>query len=247
MEIRLNKYLSEAGVCSRREADRLISQGRVTVDGLQPVMGQKVSPGQRVEVDGTPVEAQEPPVLLLVNKPVGVVCTTARFKDEKNIVDMVAYPRRVYPIGRLDKDSEGLLLMTNQGDIVNKILRAGNHHEKEYAVAVSRPVSAEFLAKLREGVWLEELETTTKPCRAWKTGPYTFHIILTQGLNRQIRRMCRALDYHVVKLKRVRIMNIQLGDMKRGESRELTKEEITDLKRLLEDSTNLPASAAGKG
>ena len=150
-------------------------------------------------------------------------------------------------MGRLDKDSEGLLLMTNQGDIVNKILRAGNHHEKEYAVAVSRPVSAEFLAKLREGVWLEELETTTRPCRAWKTGPYTFHIILTQGLNRQIRRMCRALDYHVVKLKRVRIMNIQLGDMKRGEFRELTKEEITDLKRLLEDSTNLPASAAGKG
>ena len=245
--IRLNKYLSDAGVCSRREADRLIEAGEVLVDGIRAVMGQQVLPGQTVVCGGKPVEERKRDIFLAVYKPRGIVCTTSDKDRAENIVEFLNHPERVYPVGRLDKDSEGLLLMTNQGDIVNKILRAGNHHEKEYAVAVSRPVSAEFLAKLREGVWLEELETMTKPCRAWKTGPYTFHIILTQGLNRQIRRMCRALDYHVVKLKRVRIMNIQLGDMKRGEFRELTKEEITDLKRLLEDSTNLPASAAGKG
>ena len=225
--IRLNKYLSDAGVCSRREADRLIEAGEVLVDGIRAVMGQQVLPGQTVVCGGKPVEERKRDIFLAVYKPRGIVCTTSDKDRAENIVEFLNYPERVYPVGRLDKDSEGLLLMTNQGDIVNKILRAGNHQ--------------------REGVWLEELETTTKPCRAWKTGPYTFHIILTQGLNRQIRRMCRALDYHVVKLKRVRIMNIQLGDMKRGEFRELTKEEITDLKRLLEDSTNLPASAAGKG
>ena len=244
--MRINKYLSEAGVCSRRAADREIMAGHVRIGERTAQMGDQVLPGERVWFCGKLVEMEEEEILIAFHKPRGIVCTAEK-REKNNIIDYINYPKRIYPAGRLDKDSEGLLLMTNQGDIVNKILRAGNHHEKEYAVAVSRPVSAEFLAKLREGVWLEELETTTKPCRAWKTGPYTFHIILTQGLNRQIRRMCRALDYHVVKLKRVRIMNIQLGDMKRGEFRELTKEEITDLKRLLEDSTNLPASAAGKG
>ena len=155
-------------------------------------------------------------------------------------MDFLHYPKRIYPVGRLDKDSEGLLLMTNQGDIVNKILRGGNNHEKEYAVAVNKPVTEEFLKKLQEGVWIEELAVLTKPCRAWQTGPHTFHIVLTQGLNRQIRRMCRALDYHVMNLKRVRIMNIRLGNLERGKYRELTDGELEGLMRLLKDSTNLP-------
>ncbi len=238
MEIRLNKYLSEAGVCSRREADRLISQGRVTVDGLQPVMGQKVSPGQRVEVDGTPVEAQEPPVLLLVNKPVGVVCTTARFKDEKNIVDMVAYPRRVYPIGRLDKDSEGLILMTNQGELVNKILRRGNAHEKEYLVRINKEVTPGFLEAMRCGVPI--LDTVTAPCRAEKTGPREFRIILTQGLNRQIRRMCEYLGCRVTALKRVRVMGFTLDGIPSGGYREAGPEEIRELKQWLAASSDRP-------
>ena len=161
--IRLNKYLSDAGVCSRREADRLIEAGEVLVDGKRAVMGQQVLPGQTVVCGGKPVEERKRDIFLAVYKPRGIVCTTSDKDRAENIVEFLNYPERVYPVGRLDKDSEGLLLMTNQGDIVNKILRAGNHHEKEYAVAVSRPVSAEFLAKLREGVWLEELETTTKP------------------------------------------------------------------------------------
>lgn len=240
--IRLNKYLSDAGVCSRREADRLIEAGEVLVDGKRAVMGQQVLPGQTVVCGGKPVEERKRDIFLAVYKPRGIVCTTSDKDRAENIVEFLNYPERVYPVGRLDKDSEGLLLMTNQGDIVNKILRAGNHHEKEYAVAVSRPVSAEFLAKLREGVWLEELETTTRPCRAWKTGPYTFHIILTQGLNRQIRRMCEALGYEVRDLVRVRIMNIRLGSLRDGQYRKLTDAELNELYEGLNDPPSEPRS-----
>ncbi len=246
--IRLNKYLSDAGVCSRREADRLIKEGKVLVDGAVAFMGHKVQPGQKVVCNGMAVGGKEPPVFLAVNKPKGIVCTTSDKDHAENIVEFLHYPQRIYPVGRLDKDSEGLLLMTNQGDIVNKILRGGNNHEKEYAVAVNRPVTEEFLKKMCEGVWIEDLAVLTRPCKAWQTGSHTFHIVLTQGLNRQIRRMCRALDYHVMNLKRVRIMNIKLENLERGAYRELTGEELKGLMKQLEDSTNLPmaeAKAAG--
>lgn len=240
--IRLNKYLADAGVCSRREADRLIEEGKVLVDGVVAAMGTKVTPGQNVVCDGKTVGEKEEPVFLIVNKPKGIVCTTSDKDHAENIVEFLNYPKRIYPVGRLDKDSEGLLLMTNEGDIVNKILRGGNDHEKEYAVAVNKPVTEEFLKKMRAGVYIEDLDVTTKPCRAWQTGTHTFHIILTQGLNRQIRRMCRALDYHVMNLKRVRIMNIKLGHLQRGEYRELFPDEVESLRKMLEGSTNLPKS-----
>lgn len=242
--IRLNKYLSDAGICSRREADRLIEEGRVLIDGVPASMGTKVEPGQTVCCDGQTVGGKDKPVFLVVNKPRGIVCTTSDKDRAENIVEFLNYPQRIYPVGRLDKDSEGLLLMTNQGDIVNKILRGGNNHEKEYAVAVNKPVTEEFLKKMREGVWIEDLAVLTKPCRAWQTGSHTFHIVLTQGLNRQIRRMCRALDYHVMKLKRVRIMSIKLGNLERGEYRELTEKEVEELKRMMKDSTDLPMQQA---
>jgi len=231
--IRLNKYLSDAGVCSRREADRLIEAGKVLVDGQTASMGMKVAPGQTVVCDGKTVGGKGKPVFLAVNKPRGIVCTTSDKDQAENIVEFLNYPQRIYPVGRLDKDSEGLLLMTNQ--------------EKEYAVAVNHPVTEEFLQKMREGVWIEDLAVKTKPCKAWKTGPYTFHIILTQGLNRQIRRMCRALDFHVKHLKRVRIMNITLGGLERGQYRELTEAEVAEIRRLVKDSTNLPMQAATAG
>ena len=240
--IRLNKYLADAGVCSRREADRLIEEGKVLVDGVAAVMGTKVEPGQEVICDGKKVGEKEEPVFLIVNKPKGIVCTTSDKDHAPNIVDFINYPKRVYPVGRLDKDSEGLLLMTNEGDIVNKILRGGNDHEKEYAVAVNKPVTEEFLKQMRAGVYIEDLDVTTKPCRAWQTGSHTFHIVLTQGLNRQIRRMCRALDYHVMNLKRLRIMNIKLGHLERGQYRELFPDEVESLRKMLEGSTNLPKS-----
>ena len=237
--IRLNKYLSDAGICSRREADRLIEAGKVLVDGQTASMGMKVAPGQTVVCDGKTVGGKDKPVFLAVNKPRGIVCTTSDKDQAENIVEFLNYPQRIYPVGRLDKDSEGLLLMTNQGDIVNKILRGGNNHEKEYAVAVNHPVTEEFLQKMCEGVWIEDLAVKTKPCKAWKTGPYTFHIILTQGLNRQIRRMCQACGYRVHLLRRVRIMNIQLGGLKTGEYRKVTGEEYKRLIKLLEGSTSL--------
>ena len=240
--IRLNKYLADAGVCSRREADRLIEEEKVVIDGVVAEMGTKVLPGQTVVCDGKMVGEKEEPIFLIVNKPKGIVCTTSDKDHAQNIVEFLNYPKRIYPVGRLDKDSEGLLLMTNEGDIVNKILRGGNDHEKEYAVAVNKPVTEEFLKKMRAGVYIEDLDVTTKPCRAWQTGSHTFHIILTQGLNRQIRRMCRALDYHVMNLKRVRIMNIKLGHLERGQYRELFPDEVEDLRKMLEGSTNLPKS-----
>ncbi|MCI8506732.1 MAG: pseudouridine synthase [Lachnospiraceae bacterium] len=236
--IRLNKYLSEAGVCSRREADRLLEAGRVTVDGETAAMGQRVSQGQHVCLDGKPVGEKERPVLLLVNKPAGIVCTTAEFKGEKNIVDLVHYPIRLYPVGRLDKESEGLILMTNQGELMNKILRPGNAHEKEYLVEVNRPVTAGFLEALRRGVPM--LGTVTAPCRAEKTGPKSFRMILTQGLNRQIRRMCEYFDYRVVGLRRIRIMNFTLDGIASGRYREATKEELLELSKLLAGSDGRP-------
>lgn len=241
-EIRLNKYLADAGVCSRREADRLIEDGKVLVDGVVAAMGTKVLPGQTVICDGKTVGGKEEPVFLIVNKPKGIVCTTSDKDHATNIVEFLNYPKRIYPVGRLDKDSEGLLLMTNEGDIVNKILRGGNDHEKEYAVAVNNPVTEEFLKQMRAGVYLEELDVTTKPCRAWQTGSHTFHIVLTQGLNRQIRRMCKALGYHVMNLKRLRIMNIKLGHLERGQYRELFPDEVESLRKILAGSTNLPKS-----
>ncbi len=236
-EIRLNKFLSESGVCSRREADRLIEDGRVTVDGQPASVGQKVADGARILVDGKVVLKASRPVLLAVYKPRGIVCTTAR-SDPDNIIDYLKYPMRIFPVGRLDKQSEGLLLMTNQGSLVNKILRAGNAHEKEYIVRTDRPVREEFLEKMREGVPI--LDTVTLPCEAEQLTAFKFRIVLHQGLNRQIRRMCEALGREVRWLKRVRIMNITLGNMKPGDVREIRGEELAELMRLLEGSTDRP-------
>ena len=235
-DVRLNKYLSSMGVCSRREADRLIESGAVTVDGRKAVTGQKVMPGQKVAVKGRPVEGRPDPVLLLVNKPAGVVCTTARFEGEINIVDMVDYPTRVYPIGRLDKNSEGLILMTDQGDLVNKISRRANAHEKEYAVKVDKPVTPQFIQAMESGVPI--LDTVTAPCKVRKTGTRSFNIILTQGLNRQIRRMCEYFDYRVRSLKRIRVMSFTLDGIPSGGFREATPEEWERLKKELEGSSN---------
>lgn len=244
--IRLNKYLSDAGVCSRREADRMMEEGRITVDGARALPGMRVLPYQRIMIDGREIIREEKKVILAVNKPEGVVCTTTnRFKEE-NIVDFVGYPIRIYPIGRLDKNSQGLILMTNCGDIVNKILKASNYHEKEYIVTVNRPVTPEFLEKMQNGVPV--LDTVTRPCKVKREGKKTFRITLTQGLNRQIRRMCEYLGYRVEKLTRVRIMNICLGDLPSGEYRELTEEEMRVLTLLTDVKDNKKAEAKpGRG
>jgi len=232
--VRLNKYLSEIGHCSRRAADKLIESGRVYVNGEKVVMGQKVAPSDRIEIDGIPIEStNEKNVYLAFHKPVGIVCTTDTHVEKDNIIDFINYPTRIFPIGRLDKPSEGLILMTNDGDIVNKILRARNEHEKEYQVTVNKPVTAEFIQKMSEGIPI--LDTVTRKCYVEQTHKKEFKIILTQGLNRQIRRMCEYLDYRVVKLKRVRIMNIKL-DVKVGQYRDLTKAELKELQRRLASS-----------
>lgn len=230
-EIRLNKYLSEAGVCSRREADRLIEAGKVTVDGVTASMGMKVVPGQQVVCDGKTVGGKDRPVLLAVNKPRGIVCTTSDKDRAENIVEFLNYPIRVYPVGRLDKESEGLLLMTNQGEMMDQILRGRNGHEKEYQVTVDKKITGDFIRRMGAGVAI--LDTVTRPCEVEQTGEKTFRIILTQGLNRQIRRMCEALGYQVTKLRRVRIMNIKLGNLKTGAYREVTGAELAELNRLL--------------
>ena len=260
-EIRLNKYLSEMGVCSRREADRLIEAGKVLVDGRKASAGMKVTAAQLVICDGKPVggqaaeeasggrkradrgsDAERPaavrpkPVLLAVNKPRGVVCTTSRKDRAMNIVELVHYPERVYPVGRLDKDSEGLIFMTNQGDLVNRIMRGSGSHEKEYVVVVNKPLTADFIREMEAGIWLGELNVKTKPCRAWITGKREFHIVLTQGLNRQIRRMCGALGYQVQSLTRIRIMNVRLGRLKSGTFRKVTDEEYEGLLSMLESA-----------
>ncbi|GAA4655150.1 hypothetical protein GCM10023142_22880 [Anaerocolumna aminovalerica] len=237
--VRLNKFLSDAGICSRREADEHIAAGHVTVDGITAAMGTKVSKGQKVTFQDKIITKDEQLVLIAFNKPRGIVCTTDR-SEKDNIVDYINYKKRIYPIGRLDKDSEGLILLTNDGDIVNKILRAGNNHEKEYIVTVNKPITSEFLKEMSEGVPI--LDTITKPCKLKGVDKFTFHIILTQGLNRQIRRMCEYFDYKVLTLKRIRIMNINLGHLHIGDYRNVTEKEIEGLKELLSNSVNQPLS-----
>ncbi len=229
--IRLNKYLSEAGYCSRREADRLIEEGRVTVNGKVPEMGTKLGPKDEVRVNGKLIENKnEPFVYLAFNKPLGIVCTTTNV-EKNNIIDFINYPKRIFPIGRLDKQSEGLILLTDDGEIVNKILRSRNDHEKEYLVTVDKPISQTFLDRMRNGVPI--LDTVTKTCDVEIVGSNTFKIVLTQGLNRQIRRMCEYLGYDVRALKRVRVLNIIL-DVPVGTYRELTDAELKVLNSLLE-------------
>ena len=227
---RLNKFIADSGYCSRREADRLIEEGRVDVDGHPGALGDRILPGMRVTVDGHPLSGRGEKVYLLLNKPVGVVCT-ADPGEPMNVVDYLNYPVRIFPVGRLDKDSEGLLLLTSDGEIVNRILRAAGGHEKEYEVTVDRPVTREFLEQMAAGVPI--LDTVTLPCRVRRTGDRSFNIILVQGLNRQIRRMCEALGYSVRSLRRIRIMNIRLGKLRPGQWRALTDEELDGLLRRL--------------
>lgn len=230
--IRLNKYLSEIGVCSRRAADKLAEEGKITVNGIKALPGLKVTGRESICIDGEPVKIEEQKVYLAFNKPRGIVCT-AQKKEKNNIVDFIRYPIRIYPVGRLDKESEGLILMTNDGSIVNGMMRARNGHEKEYVVRVNRPVEDDFLKRMRLGVPI--LNTVTRPCRVMKTGEKEFHIILTQGLNRQIRRMCETLGYQVLQLKRIRVMNVELGNLSAGKYRELTKKELEVLKTMIAD------------
>ncbi|MEZ8966745.1 23S rRNA pseudouridine synthase F [Vibrio breoganii] len=230
---RLNKFISETGFCSRREADRLIEQGRVTINGKIPEMGTKVSSEDEVLVDGKPLREKRKALYIALNKPTGVTCTTER-DIPGNIVDFIGHKERIFPIGRLDKPSDGLIFLTNDGDIVNKILRAGNNHEKEYVVRVDRPITPEFLKKMASGVPI--LDTVTLPCEITKESEYSFRIVLTQGLNRQIRRMCEALDYRVFKLRRVRIMNITIDGIPNGKWRYLSDDEVKTLLELSGDS-----------
>lgn len=232
METRINKYLSEIGYCSRREADRLIDQNKVTINDVVPEKGTKIKDGDIVKVDGVVVNKTVEPVYIALNKPVGITCTTDR-NIKGNVVDFMDYPQRIFHIGRLDKDSEGLLFMTNDGDIVNKILRAGNNHDKEYLVRVDMPITEEFIEGIKSGVPI--LDTVTKPCIVKRTGHKEFKIILTEGMNRQIRKMCDYYGYRVHNLKRIRIMNVNL-DVETGKWRHLTKTEIKDLKALVIDS-----------
>ena len=228
--IRINKFLSESGICSRREADKHIADGKVKIDGKQAVIGSKVMPGNKVTFNGRPVKNKEKRVLIALNKPVGIVSTTDR-RDPNNIVDFVNHPKRIFPIGRLDKDSEGLILLTNDGDIVNLILRERYGHEKEYIVTVNKEITKEFVTKMSEGVPV--LSTVTKPCKIIMINKNTFRIILTQGLNRQIRRMCDYLGYKVTKLVRVRIINIDLGRLKTGTWRNISDKELAKLKEII--------------
>ncbi len=237
MATRINKYLSEVGFCSRRRADRLIEEGKVTINGKVTEIGSKVEDDDKVEVEGQRIKklTKQKKIYLAFNKPVGIVCTTNRRMEPHNIIDFIKYPKRIFPIGRLDKDSEGLIFLTNDGDIVNKILRARNNHEKEYIVIVNRPINREFIKSMSNGVKI--LGTTTKNCLVKQLSQKKFKIILTQGLNRQIRRMCEFFGYKVQSLKRVRIMNIKL-DLPTGKYREFTREELLELNKSLENSSN---------
>ena len=250
-EMRINKFLSAIGYCSRREADRHIEAGEVRVGGALAGLGTVVRQGDIVSVGGVVVGSLDKvliqkPVLIAVNKPVGVVCTTGTKDRATNIVEMVDYPSRIYPIGRLDKDSEGLLLLTNRGDLVNPILKASNAHEKEYLVRVDKPLTEKFVNSMRRGVRLPELNVTTRPCKVRINDKTSFTIVLTQGLNRQIRRMCKELGYHVVSLKRVRIMNIRLGKLKPGTWRNVTPEESLELERQLRLSEGGDGGGGGR-
>ena len=235
---RINKYLSEAGYCSRREADKLIEQGRITVNGKVPEMGTKVAAADVVAVDGKPVNlTEEKKVYLAFNKPVGIVCTTDTGVEKDNIIDFINYPTRIFPIGRLDKGSEGLIFLTDDGDIVNKILRARNNHEKEYLVTVNKPITSTFIERMGMGIPI--LDTITKKCEVERLGNFDFRIVLTQGLNRQIRRMCEYLGYEVTRLKRTRIMNVKL-DIPTGKWRDLTPVELQTINSMVSDSSKTP-------
>ncbi|SKB66237.1 23S rRNA pseudouridine2604 synthase [Soonwooa buanensis] len=232
---RINKYLSEVGYCSRRAADKLLEEGRITINGVKPELGTKVSDEDEICVDGVSIrKTEEEHVYIAFNKPVGIVCTTDTKREKDNIIDYIQHPKRVFPIGRLDKPSEGLILLTSDGDIVNKILRSKNNHGKEYIVRVDKPISPAFLNKMRSGVPI--LDTVTKKCEVEQIDTMSFRIVLTQGLNRQIRRMCEYLGYDVKKLKRIRVLNIKL-DLPIGKWRDLTKEELAELNQLLEGSS----------
>ena len=234
---RINKYLSEVGFCSRRAADTLIEEGRVTINGKVPEMGTRLQIGDEIRVNGKLIsEPKEQHVYLAFNKPVGIVCTTDVKAEKNNIIDFINHPKRIFPVGRLDKPSEGLILLTSDGDIVNKILRAKNNHEKEYVVKVNKPINQDFIYKMSKGVPI--LDTVTNPCKVEKIDMFTFKIILTQGLNRQIRRMCEYLGYSVVKLKRVRIMNIHL-DIPKGKWRNLTVKELEKINSATVDSSKV--------
>lgn len=234
MEVRINKFLSEAGVCSRREGDKMLSEGRIFIDGEQAKPGDKVKEGQKVFVDGKEVVKEQEEIFLAFYKPRGLVCTTATKENGekiKNVVEYINYPKRIYPVGRLDQSSEGLLLLTNQGEEMDQILRSRNEHEKEYFVQVDHRLTEEFLEGMRKGVPI--LDTVTKPCKVWKESEKSFHIIITQGLNRQIRRMCEYFGYRVTFLRRDRVMNITLEGLQKGRYRHLTEKEVTELKKLL--------------
>jgi len=232
--INLNKFISSTGICSRREAEKLIIEGRVTINGKPTQLGNRVREGDVVKIDGKPLQPKPQRIYIALNKPVGIVCTTDS-KEKKNIVKYVNHKERLFPIGRLDKPSEGLIFLTNDGDIVNKILRAGNNHQKEYLVTVDKPITDEFIKKMGAGIPI--LGTVTKKCKVVKVSEYVFTITLVQGLNRQIRRMCEYLGYEVKKLKRTRIMNISLKGLKYGDWRELTSEEVKNLEQLSEKSS----------
>ncbi|WP_194191771.1 23S rRNA pseudouridine(2604) synthase RluF [Clostridium chrysemydis] len=233
-EIRLNKYISETGICSRREADKLIESGRVYINGEKASMGTKVKSSDKVKVDGKLISKEEELVYIVLNKPVGITCTTEK-KIKGNIVDFINHEKRIFNIGRLDKDSEGLIFMTNDGDIVNKILRAGNNHEKEYIVTVDKKIDGNFIKKMGNGIKI--LDKVTKKCFVSKENAYTFRIILTEGMNRQIRRMCEALGYEVKKLKRIRIMNVKLDGLRTGEWRYMTEGELKGINKLIKSSS----------
>ncbi|WML37738.1 23S rRNA pseudouridine(2604) synthase RluF [Clostridium sp. OS1-26] len=231
--MRINKFISEKGICSRREADKLIEKKRVTINGNLASIGDKVTSQDEIQIDGKLLNKKDKRIYIALNKPVGITCTTES-KIKGNIVDFINYPKRIFPIGRLDKDSEGLIFLTNDGDIVNKILRAGNNHEKEYIVTVDKPINNEFLKGMSSGVKI--LNTITNPCKVTKESSHVFRIILTQGLNRQIRRMCEAFGYNVLKLKRIRIMNVKLKDIPVGKWRYLTEEELSIINKLTSQS-----------
>lgn len=230
--IRLNKYIADSGFCSRREADKVIADGRVTIDGRKGVLGDKVNSSMDVRVDGKSIKQRTKKVYIAFNKPEGIVCTADQ-REPDNVIDYIGYPERIYPIGRLDKDSHGLLLLTSDGDIVNRILRAAGKHEKEYIVEVNKPINDDFLRKMASGVPI--LDTVTLPCQIKQEARNVFRIVLVQGLNRQIRRMCEALGYRVLSLQRVRIMNIQLSRLKPGHWRNLTPAELDTLMNMLDD------------
>jgi 23S rRNA pseudouridine2604 synthase len=231
---RLNKFIRETGVCSRREADKYIEEGRVTVNGKTPELGTKVSVEDDVRIDGNPINKKEAAIYIAFNKPAGIICTTER-DIKHNIIDYINYPTRIFPIGRLDRASEGLIFLTNDGDIVNKILRAGNNHEKEYLVTVDKSITETFIRRMGNGIPI--LETVTKKCFVEQTGKFQFRIILTQGMNRQIRKMCSFLEYEVKSLRRFRIMNITLEGLKEGSWREFTKQEIETVEKLISNSS----------